>query len=78
MRVSTLIDGVFNKFERYAVMRSSRKAISVGISIPADILHAIDCRRGDVPRSRFLLRMLEEAAVQLEGHKATEKGNDGG
>jgi hypothetical protein len=76
MRISTLIHGVFNKFGRYAVMRSSRKAVSVGVSMPIDILHTIDNIRGDVSRSRFLLRILEEAAVQLEGGKATEKRDD--
>jgi hypothetical protein len=77
MHTSTLIDRVFNKFGKNAVMRrSSRKAVSVGVSMPTDILHTIDECRGDVTRSRFVLRILEKASVQLMRGKATEKGGD--
>lgn len=31
----------------------------VGISIPNDLLEQIDTERGDVPRSRFVLRKLQ-------------------
>jgi hypothetical protein len=55
----------------------NKKVASVGISIPTDILQAIDRRRGDVPRSRFLLRMLEgsleEVPIEVERDKATQK-----
>ncbi|PWU81760.1 MAG: hypothetical protein DLM72_05340 [Candidatus Nitrosopolaris wilkensis] len=33
--------------------------IAVGISLPREIIEKIDVARGDVPRSRFLLRILE-------------------
>jgi hypothetical protein len=33
---------------------------STGISLPHNILNLIDKDRGDIPRSRFLLRILQE------------------
>lgn len=33
--------------------------IAVGISLPREIVDKIDLERGDVPRSRFVLRILE-------------------
>jgi hypothetical protein len=33
--------------------------IVIGISFPKKILEIIDSQRGDVPRSRYLLRLLE-------------------
>jgi hypothetical protein len=33
--------------------------IAVGISIPKEVLKHIDAKRGDVPRSKYLLRILE-------------------
>jgi hypothetical protein len=56
--------------------RNSRKAVSVGVSMPTDILHTIDECRGDITRSRFVLRILEKAAVPLIRGKAAEKGGD--
>jgi metal-responsive CopG/Arc/MetJ family transcriptional regulator len=37
------------------------KSIPVGISIPENILEQIDKDRKDVPRSRYLLRVLERS-----------------
>jgi hypothetical protein len=34
--------------------------IAVGISLPKEIIQKIDMERGDVCRSRYLLRMLEK------------------
>jgi metal-responsive CopG/Arc/MetJ family transcriptional regulator len=34
---------------------------SVGISLPEEMLSKIDRERGDIPRSRYLLRILERA-----------------
>ena len=34
--------------------------ISVGISLPKKIMKKIDVERGDIPRSRYLLRLLEK------------------
>ena len=36
-----------------------QNSISVGISLPKKIMSQIDVERGDVSRSRFLLRMIE-------------------
>lgn len=33
---------------------------SVGISLPVSLLKRIDSERGDIPRSRFLLRLLQK------------------
>ena len=37
-----------------------KKSIPVGISLPKEILEKIDMERGDVSRSRYLLRKIEE------------------
>ena len=34
---------------------------SSGISLPVDILQKIDNERGDIPRSRYILKILEKA-----------------
>jgi hypothetical protein len=34
---------------------------STGLSLPAELLRKIDSERGDIPRSRFLLRIIERA-----------------
>jgi len=39
------------------VMQST---IAVGISLPKEIITKIDSERGDIPRSRYLLRLLEK------------------
>jgi hypothetical protein len=36
------------------------KVNSVGISLPAEIISKIDAERGDVPRSRYILRVLQD------------------
>jgi hypothetical protein len=51
--------------------------IAVGISFPKKIMAKIDSERGDVPRSRFLLRLLEDrytnTHIQIENNKAQSK-----
>jgi hypothetical protein len=51
--------------------------IAVGISFPKKIMAKIDSERGDIPRSRFLLRLLEHrytnTAVRMENNKAQNK-----
>lgn len=37
----------------------SRHSIPIGISLPKKIMSQIDSERGDISRSRFLLRMIE-------------------
>jgi hypothetical protein len=34
---------------------------STGLSLPIELLRKIDAERGDISRSRFLLRLLERA-----------------
>jgi metal-responsive CopG/Arc/MetJ family transcriptional regulator len=41
--------------------------IAVGISLPKEILTRIDTERGDVSRSRFLLRKLEKMFDEARG-----------
>lgn len=43
-----------------------QKSKSTGISLPADIMNKIDTERGDVSRSRFLLRLVEQAYREKE------------
>jgi metal-responsive CopG/Arc/MetJ family transcriptional regulator len=38
----------------------------VGISLPIRVVEAIDRDRGDISRSRFLLRLLEKALSEKE------------
>jgi hypothetical protein len=38
--------------------------IAVGISLPKEIIKKIDMERGDICRSRYLLRMLERLYVK--------------
>jgi len=38
--------------------------ISVGISLPRKIMKKIDVERGDISRSRYLLRLLERTYLQ--------------
>ena len=35
--------------------------VPLGITLPREIVQKIDSDRGDVPRSRFLLRLVERA-----------------
>jgi metal-responsive CopG/Arc/MetJ family transcriptional regulator len=41
--------------------------ISVGISFPKIVLTKIDSKRGDVSRSRYLLRVIENALQSEDG-----------
>lgn len=36
-----------------------KKSISVGLSLPKNYLEKIDLERGDVPRSRFITRIIQ-------------------
>lgn len=49
------------------------KSITVGISLPEDLLAKIDQKRGDVSRSRFLQKLVKEAIIWKE--KEHEGGN---
>jgi len=44
----------------------------IGISLPKDIIKKIDIERQDIPRSKYLLRIIEK----LYQKKETKKTND--
>ena len=35
------------------------KSISVGISLPTELIQKMDEERGDIPRSKYLLRIIQ-------------------
>ncbi|HEX6671459.1 MAG TPA: hypothetical protein VF084_04450 [Nitrososphaeraceae archaeon] len=39
--------------------KPSRKNIPFGISLPEQLVNQIDLLRGDIPRSKYILRLLE-------------------
>ncbi|CAN5147328.1 hypothetical protein BH18THE2_BH18THE2_35790 [soil metagenome] len=43
-----------------------QRKIPVGISFPKDIVSKIDNERGDIPRSRYLLRIVEKKLRRSE------------
>ena len=45
----------------------------IGISLPTELMEKIDIDRGDVPRSRYVLRILEKQYT-FEGKNVVEKG----
>jgi hypothetical protein len=49
---------------------NSTRCQTVGLSIPEDVLDRIDKDRCDVSRSRYLLRLIEQAYAQKE-HETT-------
>jgi hypothetical protein len=49
--------------------------ISVGISLPRKIMKKIDVERGDISRSRYLLRLLEKIYVQNKVEDLTVQKN---
>jgi hypothetical protein len=47
-------------------MKKMLRKTVVGISFPQQLVERIDKDRGDIPRSRFLVRILERAYDQKE------------
>jgi hypothetical protein len=47
-------------------MQSYHCSISVGISLPRNVILKIDAERGDIPRSRYILRILERRYLATE------------
>jgi metal-responsive CopG/Arc/MetJ family transcriptional regulator len=43
-------------------------SVPIGISLDRDLLETIDRARGDIPRSRFIARLVEKSLKELE-HK---------
>ena len=54
------------------------KVNSVGISLPTEMISKIDTERGDIPRSRYILRVLRERnKLKEEGRSSnTTKNNN--
>jgi metal-responsive CopG/Arc/MetJ family transcriptional regulator len=58
------------------------KVNPVGISLPTEIISKIDSERGDIPRSRYILRVLQDShskrrKLKEEGRSSTAiKNND--
>lgn len=40
-----------------------QSSIAVGISLPANIIKKLDAERGDVSRSRYILRIIEKMVI---------------
>jgi hypothetical protein len=40
-----------------------RQSVPIGISLPKKIMSDIDSKRGDISRSRFLLRLIERQRI---------------
>jgi hypothetical protein len=51
-----------------------QKTIGVGISLPREIMQQIDSERGDISRSRFLLRMIESVKLEKNGNDPLDVG----
>ena len=58
-----------------------QKTIGVGVSMPRNMVSKIDAERGDVSRSRFLLRLLEKVytntspPILIENNTAQNESN---
>ncbi|HZI70256.1 MAG TPA: hypothetical protein VFD60_03745 [Nitrososphaeraceae archaeon] len=48
-----------------------QKTKGIGISLPKEFMQKIDVERGDVPRSRYVLRILEKQYT-FDGKKVAE------
>ena len=48
------------------VMTTTRNYVDAGVSFPIDLLRRVDIARGDIPRSRFIVRILEKALKKKE------------
>jgi hypothetical protein len=46
-----------------------QKCKSTGLSLPTELMLKIDRERGDIPRSRFLLRIIEEVYEHRQQRK---------
>ena len=51
------------------------KVNSVGISLPTEIISKIDIERGDIPRSRYILRVLQDTYSKRRKLKEEGRSN---
>jgi hypothetical protein len=49
------------------------ESTSLGISLPRSLVKRIDEERGDIPRSRFVLRIVEDAFELLDAKAVGQK-----
>jgi hypothetical protein len=54
-------------------MHFMRHSIPIGISLPKEIMSRIDTERGDISRSRFLLRLIECTYTKAAPQKDSEQ-----
>jgi metal-responsive CopG/Arc/MetJ family transcriptional regulator len=52
------------------------KIIPIGISLPKILIDEIDVKRKDVPRSRFLLRILEKSLQETIVYEKEKNSRD--
>jgi len=50
--------------------KRERKSVSMGISFEQDMLDRIDADRGDVTRSKFIQRLIEQAYAARDKKKS--------
>ena len=46
-----------------------KQSLPIGISLPEELIERIDSERGDVNRSRFILRLIELGLKTKDGSK---------
>jgi hypothetical protein len=56
---------------KFALFFDLQKNKPTGFSLPGELIQKIDAERGDIPRSRFLLRILEKT-YPIERKKEVE------
>lgn len=49
---------------------------TLSVYVSKELCKKIDSRRGDIPRSRYILRILEDAHVKLQNHSRLMKSDD--
>jgi len=50
-----------------------KRYISTGLSLPTELMQKIDSERGDIPRSRFLVRLLQKAYPMTESQLKADR-----
>ena len=63
------------------IIADMQDSTGVGISLPKDLISRIDRERGDIPRSRYMLRLLQklylaEGARSLTDNKSNQNSLD--
>lgn len=48
------------------------KTVKLGITLPKSIIQRIDKKRGDIPRSRYILRSIESYLGSSSSNKETD------